>query len=142
MRIFAIILALVVTMPACTAALPYITKVLQKTQDAAIILQQVDSAVRPFLAAEEDKTRLRKYEDVFGKAQRALQVVVRSARGAEAASSDEELQAMREFTAAYSELERLLNELGLVKGGTMRAQPGAPQLDLEEPLMMSAGGAS
>jgi len=142
------LLCIILPIPAaCTSVLPQVTTVLQKTQDASLILQQIDSNVRPFLLAtsesEEAPTRYQRYDDAYQKVQKALLVVVRTAQGAEAAQDDDELKALSEFSKAYGALKSLLNEFGLVRGDTMRTAPaGAPQLDLLDPLFVSEGESS
>ena len=119
---------------AVAGALP---TVIQLVQDAVLVIDQIDSAARPFFEKEENAEFLKEYDEKMFVAKKSLQIALRASEGGKKLSDEEIDAAFADFRDAYKDLLGLLRDHGLMsEAGAMKASSGV-SIDVEAPLALT-----
>lgn len=139
MLLLAMVLCTIFSFPGCAAvnrALPILTDVIVAVQDAQQILEVIDSAADAWFEQHPDPNMKTKYAKAIDKCRTALDVALRTSRGAKELNQQEVDKAFQDFKVAYVELTSLLQGAGIMgKDNLLKASPH--QVRVPEPLALT-----
>ena len=139
MLLLAMVLCTIFSFPGCAAinrALPILTDVIVAVQDAQQILEIIDAAADAWFEQHPDPAMKIKYAKAIGKCRTALDVALRTSRGAKELNQQEVDKAFQDFKVAYGELTSLLQGAGIMgSDNLLKASPH--QVRVPEPLALT-----
>lgn len=125
------------------AALPILTDVIAKVTDGIQILDQIQAFVDRYFAAHPNEAQQKKVGQAIATTRSALNVALRTSRGAKELSDEQADAAFADFKVAYKELLSLVGGLDGVKvappakpGEAMLLSAGPDTLSVPEPLAL------
>lgn len=132
-----LIAPLLLLSPGCAAVLKALPTIIQRVQDAQMILDMIDKQAQPLLEQFGNPDLRQEYSRAYQTAQQTLQVALRSAKGTEDLSQEQVDEAFTEFREAYKDLLGVLRRAGLLNAdGAMKAAPGVEPIVVPEPLAL------
>ena len=131
----------------CAAAIPLLVDVIAVVTDGMQVVDQIAEFARRYFASHPDADKQKRVDDGIDKARTALNVALRTSRGAKALNEQQADAALVDFRAAYKDLLRLVSELDGVRiaaapeSGRVALQAGPDTLVIPEPLALRGVGA-
>lgn len=121
----------------CAAVMGALPTIIQLVQDAALILDDIDEAARPYFERAENKQLLGEYSEKMLVAKKALRVALRASEGGKRLSEAEVDEAFEDFREAYKDLLGVLRDNNLMTDqGALKSANGVT-IDVEEPLAIA-----
>jgi hypothetical protein len=134
--ILALAFASLVTLPGCPEFWRVLPSIVSAVTDAILVLDQVESFVGAYFAANPNPEQQKKVATAIGKCRNALTVAQRATKGVDKLGQEEVDAAFAEFRAAWVELSALITGIPGIRvqragEPTLSAAPG--QLVVPEP---------
>lgn len=122
----------------CASVLPIVTEVIRDVSDATLILDAIATAEKIWFVSHPADELQAKIDQALTDARLALATALRATRGAKEMNEQEFDTAFSDFRAAYSGLQALLREAGIVRAsGRISVARGGSELVLPEPLALA-----
>ena len=135
MRKLLIVLALVLSGAVSGCALASVLPtVITVVQDAILIIDEIQGFVDQYFAGQPDPIKQRAVQAAIGRARTALDLALRTSKGTADVSDKQVAAALDEFRAAYADLLKLVEPLGVHQLGEPLASAGQYGLLVPSPL--------
>jgi hypothetical protein len=133
------VVATLAVLPGCAAIAKFLPAVIAAVDDAAQILDIIDTAAGAYFASRPEDPKRAEYERAVIKARMALSAASRATKGAEHLTQEQADAAFEEFRRAYQDLLAVVGPLGIAApGGGFGVAPGGG-VTVPEPLAFSLG---